>query len=74
MSKKESSSIMDDIKKLYYILADDHGKLSDVKATLKHLRDHHGVKDRKFIDEVIHVFAMERILAVIRESLDEDTG
>ena len=61
-------AIYDDIKKLYELLASEHGKIGDVAATLKHLKENHGV-DRKFIEVTFRSFAIEKMVKAVMESL-----
>lgn len=67
------TAIYDDVKKLYNILADEHGNLDDIKATLKHLKKHHKV-DKKFIETTLKAYAIERMVLAVMESLDKDAG
>jgi len=62
------AAIYDDIKKLYEILASEHGNIKDVAATLKHLNENHGV-DRKFIEVTFRTFAIEKMVKAVMESL-----
>jgi len=63
-------AIYDDIKKLYELLASEHGKIGDVAATLKHLESDHGV-DRKFIEVTFRSFAIEKMVKAVMESLNK---
>ena len=64
------AAIYDDIKKLYEILASEHGKISEVATTLKHLEGEHGV-DRKFIEITFRTFAVEKMVKAVMESLEK---
>jgi len=63
-------AIYDDIKKLYELLASEHGKISEVATTLKHLEIDHGV-DRKFIEITFRSFAIEKMVKAVMESLEK---
>ena len=62
------AAIYDDIKKLYELLASEHGNINDVAATLKHLKEDHGV-GRKFIEVTFRTFAIEKMVKAVMESL-----
>ena len=62
------AAIYDDIKKLYELLASEHGNIKDVAATLTHLKEKHGV-DRKFIEVTFRTFAIEKMVKAVMESL-----
>ncbi len=63
-------AIYDDIKKLYELLASEHGNIKDVSATLKHLNEAHGV-DRRFIETTFRTFAIEKMVTAVMESLEK---